>query len=429
MKKIIAVILIIIVMTGAFVLSYQYRNQKILQQGVNMSDDFDGRLPSKKSSANSRLLVEDKENDYQLYFNGEAVTVLHGEYKIDILTWTSAVNTQTPTIYCKDYDGDGQKELLVRIVSGVTTTVSGVDEYSYTLNLIKPITTTTGEKSFSIISATSDTWKNIFENSIKCELTQLKSCKKFLQFVMDDAKEKVVYDSQTGITTNPHVTYALAQADNKQQYYTLNRWNKGLGVYKVDDNGDITLDIQVIVKYDEFSGEHYVGNIHCGMALYNDKFNIIPNTIVFVPNDNYVSTDPRDTAKNNWKCRITNEGVNNNFKNTDIDWIEAQFSLSALADENVQNFESLMSKIKCIDRVEFTQQSVVLTAKKNYTFSQRIADKGTYSVIINKGESGEYNIAYTCEIKNDGGLSVLTINFDKTYDKEDFDKILIKFGV
>ncbi|MGN1201987.1 MAG: hypothetical protein ACI4RF_01720, partial [Eubacterium sp.] len=131
----------------------------------------------------------------------------------------------------------------------------------------------------------------------------------------------------------------------------------------------------------------------------------------------------------NWTCVINNESVNTKFTSTDIDWIEAEFSLTNTSQDNSQPFENMASKIKCVDSVKFTQGSVVLTAKKGYTFSPHIADKGAFAVILNSGEENESNIAYTCSVENENNISTLTIKFDKTYDKEDFDKVLINFGV
>lgn len=435
MKKAIIAIAVLIVMIGAFVFSYQYRNQKISQQ----TSDITTALPTNKSDETSSdfasepdktgLIAEDKENDYQIYFNGELVTIVHGEYKRVFTSWAFAVKTEIPTIFCKDYDGDGENELLIRIINGVNESESGVREYTYAIYLFKPITTNDGEKTFASYIAAKDTWKEPFDNLIKCELIQLKNCKKFLQFTMDDVKENIIYDEQTGITSNKHAAYAEALCDNKKQYYTFDRWSRGLGIFNIDDKGDITLDIQVFVYYEETKVEHHIGNIHCKIDFTDKKFGIVPNTIVFNPLDETKVTDPRDTASSNWKCVINNASANTNFKNTEIDWIETEFSLKNTSDENKQYFESLPSKIKCVDRIEFSQDSIILTAKKGYTFSQRMADKGAYSIILNSGEKDEMDISYTCSVVTEADSSTLKITFDKSYDKEDFDKVLIKFGV
>ncbi|MDE5984492.1 MAG: hypothetical protein K2H13_04480 [Eubacterium sp.] len=435
MKKAIIAIAVLIVMIGAFVFSYQYRNQKISQQTADITTTLpthnENEAPADSAAEPDKtgLIAEDKENDYQIYFDGEAVTIVHGEYKRVFLSWAFAAKAETPKIFCKDYDGDGENELLIRIINGVNKSESGVSEYTYAVYLFKPITMSDGEKTFAAYIAAKDTWKEPFDNLIKCELTQLKSCKKFLQFTMDDIDENILYDEQTGITSNKHVAYATALSDSKKQYYTFDRWSRGFGIFNIDDEGDITLDIQVLVYYEETKSEHHIGNIHCKIDFINNKFSIVPNTIVFNPLEEFKATDPRDTASSNWKCVINNASENTNFKSTDIDWIEVDFSLSNTSAENKQYFESLPSKIKCVDSIEFSQDTIVLTAKKGYTFSPRMADKGDYSVILNSGEKDEIDISYTCTVITNSDSSTLTIHFDKSYDKEDFDKILIKFGV
>lgn len=435
MKKAILAIAVLIVMIGLFVFSYHYRNQKISQQPTDVSAIYttqheeDTKPEVSAETEKTGLIAEDKENDYQLYFDGEILTVVHGDYKREFTAWSYAVKSETPKIFCKDYDGDGEKELAIRVINGVNTSESGVREYTYAIYLLKPVIMSSGEKSFNVFIASKDTWKAPFDAAIKCELTQLKNCKKFLQFTMDDVDESITYDEQTGITNNKHVNYALALSDNKKQYYTFDRWSRGLGIYNLDDEGNISVDIQVLVYYEDIKNEHYIGNIHCDFAIIENKFRIVPNTIVFNPLDEFKVTDPRETASSNWKCVIDNASVNTNFKSTDIDWIEAEFSLSKTAAENKQYFENMSSKIKCVDSIEFTQDSLILTAKTGYTFTQRMADKGAFSVILNSGEQDESDISYSCSVKTDAGSSILTITFDKSYDKEDFDKVLIKFGV
>ena len=260
-------------------------------------------------------------------------------------------------------------------------------------------------------------------------MTQLKSCKKFLQFTMNDAEETITYNEKTGITTNKYVGYGLALCSNSKTYYTLDRWNKGAGIYNLDKNGNISLDIQVLVNYKEISDTQYIGNIHCGMEIVDGAFILKPNTIVFNSVDPYKVSDPRDTAKKKWSYTIKNASSGTTFKSTTIDWIEADFDLEGTAKQITQPFDSMASKIKCVDSVKFTEKSVVLTAKDGYSFSNVITGSGNFSVLINSGTDDEYDISYDCAVKNEGNTSTLTINFDKTYDREDLDNVTINFGV
>lgn len=436
MKKTIAIIVLLAAVIGTFIYSYQYRSEKITKQtsviAATSAQTTESGTENEKEEAQGRHLVaEDKKNDYQIYFDGTNTEIVHGEYKRTITSWAYSMKCEDPTIHCKDYDGDGETELMVRIVNGRLEEQydKNSSPYTYALYMFEPVTTSDGEKTLSSIVASDDTWKEPFAEAINCEMTQLKNCNKFLQFTMDDADEEIEYNEKTGITSNEHVGYGLALSGNNKNYYTLERWNRGVGIYNLDKNGNISLDIQVLVNYQEITDIQYIGDIHCQMKVVDNTFTIAPNTIVFNAIEQYKVTDPRDLAKSKWTCVMENESAGTNFKSTEIDWIDAEFSLKNTNEQNAQYFETMPSKIKCVDSVKFTQGAVVLTAKDGYTFSQTIADSGKFSVLINSGGDDEYDISYTCSVSNKNNSSTLTIKFDKTYDKEDFDNITIKFGV
>lgn len=436
MKKTIIVAVLLAAVIGVFIFSYQYRNQLISQQtsvtaAAQTTEKTETTQSAGEESEGRTLVAEDKENDYQIYFDGENTDIVHGEYKKTFTSWTYSMNCEDPIIYCKDYDGDGENELALKIVNGkLDVQYDGMDSpYTYAIYLFEPVTTSDGEKTFECRIASADTWKAPFDSAIICEMTQPKICNKFLQFTMDDIDEKIIYNEKTGLTESEYAGYALALSDSSKNYYTLSRWSKGAGIYDIDENGNITLDIQIFANYEEIKDTQYIGNIHCDMGIVDERFSIVPHTIYFKAVERYSVTDPRDAAKVKWNCVISNESQNTNFKSTDIDWIEAEFSLANTSDKSAQYFETYPSKIKCVDSVKFTQSEVVLIAKKGYTFSQTIAESGKFSVTVNSGEKNEYDISYSCSVKTENNTGTLTIKFDKTYDKEDFDKVLIKFGV
>lgn len=435
MKKTIIIIALLIAVIGVFVYSYQYRSEKIASEpsvsATIHTTAADTTASNQEDEQGRRLVAEDKKNDWQIYYDGTNTEIIHGDYKRVITSWSYSFDCEDPTMYCKDYDGDGEVEMMLRIVSGKLEEQYDPDmsPYTYSLYMFEPYTSSTGEKTLSSIVASDDTWKNPFAEAINCEMTQLKSCKKFLQFTMNDAEETITYNEKTGITTNKYVGYGLALCSNSKTYYTLDRWNRGAGIYNLDKNGNISLDIQVLVNYKEISDTQYIGNIHCGMEIVDGAFILKPNTIVFNSVDPYKVSDPRDTAKKKWNYTIKNASSGTTFKSTTIDWIEADFDLEGTAKQITQPFDSMASKIKCVDSVKFTEKSVVLTAKDGYSFSNVITGSGNFSVLINSGTDDEYDISYDCAVKNEGNTSTLTINFDKTYDREDLDNVTINFGV
>lgn len=70
--------------------------------------------------------------------------------------------------------------------------------------------------------------------AINAKMNQLKSCSKYLQFVMDDNDVELKYDKATGISSNKYVYYAKAlHNDNKDGYKKFTKWGKGEGNYYV----------------------------------------------------------------------------------------------------------------------------------------------------------------------------------------------------
>lgn len=435
MKKIIAIIIVIAVASGVFILSYNYRSNRIDLQTSNVSVSAVTTMQNSENDQEEngtegrKLVAEDKENDYQIYFDGENTEIVHGEYSRTIKSWAYSMNAETPEIHCKDYDGDGQIELMVRIVNGKLDNQYDKDAspYTYALYMFKPYTDASGEKTLSSLVASDNTWKEPFTNAIKCELTQLKSCDKFLQFTMDNADESIAYDNKTGITSNSHVGYGRALYNSNKQFYSIDRWSRGAGIYNFDSEGNIFLDIQVIVSYKDTTETQYLGDIHCQMTAEGGEFDIVPDSIVFNATDEFFVSDPRETADEKWNCVIHNESANTNFNDTVIDWIENDLSLKDTGDNNSLYFETMPTKIKCVDEIKFSESELVMTAKSGYTFSDAIAKSGKYAVTINSGEDNEYDISYSCSISRD--KKSITIKFDKSYNKDAFDNVSVTFGV
>lgn len=431
MKKIFsvtAVLLLVII----FAVSFQYKSNKVkndlsaASQGVTHSQTQESTsTPLNKNT----LLVETSDKEYQVYFDGKTQTVVHGEhkYKIENLDWY--VKIEPPSVYSVDIDNDGKKELLLREMYTSIKTHDDNWENLYAVMLFKPVTRADGKKEFDVVIANEDTWKNIFDSSINCEMTQLKKCKKILQLSMDDADEKISYDEKTGISKGKYVGYARALSNANNKYYTLKRWDKGAGIYNIDKNGNISLDIQVLVTFEETTSVQNIGNIHCDIDLIKGKLSIVPRTIAFIPSPYYPVNDPRRTAKEKWSCTINNTSKEAGFTNTEIDWIENEFSLNSLSGQIERQFGSMPSKIKCVESIKFTQNGITITAKPGFKFSSHMVETGKFSVIQNPDEKNEVDIAYTAVIKELDGKSTLVIVFDKTYDRSDLSKISVRFGV
>lgn len=428
MKYFIRVIIVLLIASGIiFAYSYHYRQEKIADSIELTTADISPKQSTTK--AQRQLITESKEGNYQLYLDGDNVILSHDGIEKSFSNWASEVKQETPQLFYKDYDDDGDSELLIKLVSGVTND-NGTDKYVYNLYLAEPVEKN-GKSDFNIISATADTWKVPFEEAIKAEMSQLKSCDKIIQFVMDNADVSLTYDSKTGLANNKYSGFAAALKNNNGSYEKLVRWNKGGGFYNVDDKGNITLDIRILAYYDGVKNPQYIGNIHTQIGVVNGKFDIIPSTISFVANDEYKVASPLNASSEKWTSTINNSFTPTVREGDDmvIDWIEASFDLSQSFDEKTLSFSGMSSQIKCVDKVVITPSKITMTAKEGYTFSSSVIRNFGFFVKISPNTNFEYNIEYNGEIKNVDGRSVLVIHFDRAYDREVLNGMLINFGV
>ncbi len=433
MKRFFPIITVLVLAAVVFIVSVQYKNNKVNNDLSAVSNDVTYTTKQESTTAQlnkNTLLLETSDKEYQIYFDGKTQTVVHGEHKytIENLDWY-VNNIEEPTAYSIDIDGDGKKELLLRELYTSVETYEDNWENLYAIMLLKPVTRSDGKKEFDVVTANEDTWTTVFDTEINCEMTQLINCKKFLQFSMDDADEKISYDEKTGLSLGKYVGYAKALTNANNDYYTFKRWKKGAGIYNMDKDGNITLDIQVLVTFEETTAIQNIGNIHCSIGLINGKLAIVPKTISFIPSEYYKVNDPRKSATSKWSCIINNTSSETGFKNTEIDWIENEFSLTDISGTVNRQFGAMSSKIKCVDSIKFTQKGITITAKPDFEFSSHMVENGKFSVLQNAGEKDEVDIAYESAVKEINGRSTLVIEFDKTYDKKDLEKIKIKFGV
>lgn len=417
MKKFIPLFLLLIAFIGIFIYSVNYRNSRMNENVSQSVTNEHKQTDSALSKAD--IIAYNEEGGYRLYYKNNIATITYKEAKLEFSNWGGSIEFQTPQLYYNDFDGDGEKELIIRLVDDYSS-ITGQTVYSYSLYLIKPVDVD-GETRLSYVAAQSSNWKNVFGSAINFEVTQLKECRKFLQFAMNDADSPIHYDEKTGITDNKYVSYAKADCSSKKEYYNVSKYNRGLGIYNVLDDGTITLDIQIIINYEESELSYHIGNIHCEMRLKEGEFDIKPNTISFIPLDSYKITNPQDVAAENWTYYISNNSSADS-ENTVIDNINAAFSINSYSTNNSLNFGNMVGGIKNVDEIIFTQSNVTLKAKSGYLFDSAQVQEGRYEVFIGNDNQ---DISYTASVNGDE----LIINFDKTYDKEDFSTVKINFGL
>lgn len=423
MKKIIAIILTLAVLICAFVASVAYRNRKNEEQHQSLQA-LSSETASDEEMVNSNdepVIVTD-DGVYEIYFNGKIVTVVNGDYKTEVDGWQSIFSSALPKAVSKNMDSDDEKELLLRIPIGNS---DGTQTTTYVIYLFDPYTDEDGEKTFYRNATGNSTWTIPFEQTVRAEVTQLSSCKKILQYAMESVENQIEYD-KNGLCTGNYVGYARALSDDNGQYYTYKDWSLGQGIYSLDDDGNITLDIQVIVEYEEVKKTQIIGFVHCNIQYENGSFSIVPKKIDFRAQDIYRVSDPREITDSKWSVTVNNQGPNPDFQNKNIDWLEWEYDVSSAGTSQSLNFETLSSKIKCVDTVKFTQSSVTLTAKEGYTFAS--ATKGNFAVILNNGDDDQVDIAYTCSVNTVDGRSTMVITLDKNYSKNELSDMTLKLG-
>ena len=441
MKYFLRICIVLLVAVGiVFGYSYYYREKKnndaIVLTTHAISTTKAGQAVSKDDKT-----VFYNDNGFEVFKQKDKGYVVYNDVQQALggLDWALS---QTPLdFYCDDWDDDGEKELLL-LYSNSANQYSNLligsekeDFSKYHLNviMIKPVTNSDGKQDFKVVYADQKTWKKPFEQAINAQMNQLKSCDKFIQFVMDDNDVDLTYNEKTGVSSNKYVYYAKAlKKTNSDEYQKFVKWSKGDGNYFIGDDGKLQLNIMLLAYYDENpSRAQYVGNIHTGVSVdKNGEFTITPNTIEFVANKNYTCSDPRQSTKERFTYIINNSSSDTvNTNDNYIDWLEYSTDLSPYVNEQTLSFSTLDSQIKCVDKVKVTQSSIVLTAKEGYTFSEMILNKGDYSVIVGANTDDENDITYKGEILERDGRSVLKITYDRKYTKDELKNITVKFGV
>ncbi len=429
-KKIIALAALVIAVMGLFAFSVHYKNGKI-----NNNSDYSTVVSTTEAEAVEKTdeyssdtpYIETDDGEYQIYFDGKIVTIVHGDYRTEIKNLDVSFKAEKPKAVSADIDNDGEKELLLRLYAISYNNDDSTRTTVYSINLYDPAVQN-DEKYFLRYTAYNSTWTNPFGESVRAEVTQLKNHSKILQYNMVDINDELQYD-ENGVAVGNYTGFATALCDSSKNYYTLKNWSYGYGIYDINEDGTITLDIQVVAEYEETDTNQIFGYIHCNVVFSDYTFSIVPKKINFVAKEGCEVTDPRNMANDKWSVTINNLTSTSGFQSNSIDWIENEFNVADLSSSQDQYFDTMSSKIKCLDKIKFSQSGITLTAKSGYTFSSQMADNGKFSAIINNDENKDIDISYKCVIKTVDGRSTLVITFDRNYSQQELESLKIVFGL
>lgn len=433
MKYFYRVCVVLLIAVGiVFGFSYYYKEKKINENIVLTTSLITTKKKNEPTTSAETVYYDD--NGFRLFTYKNKGYIEYNNVKKEAGGFEWALSQKSIDFKYGDFDNDKQNELLVLYFSPsyeINNSLLAQDKEDFSnfhrfVVMIKPFIDDEGKQDFKLIYADQNTWKKPFEQAISAKMNQLKSCDKYLQFVMDDNNVELKYDESTGLSQNKHVFYAQALKDStKNGYQKFVKWSKGEGNYYIGDDGTLQLNIMILAYYEGASKAQYVGDIHTNISINKyGSFSLTPKTIVFIPKDKYTMPDIRKNTAEKFTYILNNNSSQTvNTNENYIDWLDASFEISSNMNTQTVSFANLDSQIKCVDKVKITQSSVVLTAKEGYTFSSRVLDKGDYSLTVNGRD-----IAYNAEILEKEEKSVLKITYDKKYNKDEIKNIEIKFG-
>lgn len=416
-------ILLALILAGITVFCvYYFTYGKSAQSKNDLLITTVSRAPATEKYANKRRLASIKSEGYTLYTTDENILLTHGDETFEFKLFSSYFDREKPVMYCFDVDGDKRRDVVIRGVSGEEQSTG---DYVYDIYILRRAKS--DKESYDLITASQDTWHNILDKAIKEEISQLKTCKKCVQFAMTLSSNNIEYDEKTGLAVKNagYVGFFRALQNGDGQYMTVETWNKGKGSFFITKDKKIACEVEVIVKYKDYDGTQKAGTVYFEMHMNEEGTLLISSgSMVFRTNGEYKIADPTLTAKNKWTSTLNNSAKPKGSE--EINWVKYAFALDSKTLTQTADLAKEDTDIKFINSVAVTESALTLTAKDGYVFDSETAKKNEFSVTINKGTDEEYEISYLAELSADG--KTLKINFDKTYPQNAVKTVDISFG-
>lgn len=428
MKKtsiaIMSVVLVALIALFGFLYFREYKpniNKKPDLNNVYIPQNVNESVKGKKV-----LIAELKEEDFKLYSAGDYVILEHGGQEAEFDGWSKNIAKEKPQMYYNDFDGNGQKELVIRALKEVD---SATKENVYCLYVLFITKDKEGKFVYDVSYVDRAGWYKSFNKMLNAEMSQPKGYNNRIQFAMNGTNEAIAYDSKTGVAVNGHVWFTRALADNTGKYYKFKGWEKGPGIFVVDnDKQQINVDVLVYANYDGVSTKQKVGSIRFGLVVKEGSISIRSKSVDFIPNEEYIATDPSDVAKENWQCVFNNTANGDSKKDKVIDKISIKCNLNNINKEQNVSFSSKNDDSAAIEKVVVQNDTIKLYAKKGCTFAKTKTTSRDYSVIIKIGDI-DCDTSYSASVETEADKSVLVYKLDKNYTFEQLNNIHIRFGV
>lgn len=369
------------------------------------------------------LLAELVEEDFHLYAEGEYVILVHNGQETEFSDWSRSIADETPQMYFYDFNGDGEKELLIRAFED---TDEKTGEAVYCLYALMPSVNDKGEYDYTVCYGGRSSWHTTFSEKVAMEMTQPASCDKRLQFVMANSYDTTAYDTATGLLSEGRAWYAEALSDGKGNYYKFTDWTEGLGTFIInEDDMSIKVEINIYVSYNEVDTLQKIGHINCGIELKGSTFDVAQRSVNFTTEDKYVVSNPRITAEKPWQYTVTNTG-SYSPRDKAIDHFTITISPSDSKTGEQTAFASSTGDLRAVDRIVFENDKITLYAKSGFSFSDSVVKNRKYTVTATGAKKVE--AAYSAAISQDSGVQTLVITLDKSYPITEMKTVSLAFG-
>ena len=415
-------IFIVLVLAAAVVFGvFRYTNPEAFPSGNDSGLTTVTKPAATEKNSNRVLLSSIEEEDYYLYKGSKGVLLKHGKNEFTFSNWSKLIDAETPVMRLADFNKDGEKELLIKAVSDKNSDGT----FIYELYMLIPKKDDDGNEAFDVAYASKSTWSSILDNNIVEEMRQLKSCKKIIQFAMNSKNKGIEYDKETGIALNGYVGYARALQNNKGEYMTVDKWNKGNGIYDISDKNKISISVDININYKDSDKTQNVGKIYFELFLNKKNvFQVTEKSMVFKPNKEYKVSNPKKVAEAPWSYTENNSNKSSSETGEVIQWIKYSTGYDPETFTQTKDYSSRLSDINKIKSINLTDSFVELIAKDGYTFDNSSQQSGDFSVIIND----KTDISYTAEIKSSSSGESLIITFDKSYPQSEIKTITFNYG-